>query len=196
MPLRSEWTPGIRPTRSDRRSRPGIRSCSPISSMPGCCASFAIAASESATSCATKSVTPRDCPPTESSRRASPGARSAHIKAPLTSARHGRGMVTRKRLRAVLNALALYVIAALVIGYFGVNAYSGNHGLRAKQDLDQQIAELSDELGRLKSERAGWERRVLLLKPESIDPDMLDERARVLLNYADPRELTLRRKQP
>jgi cell division protein FtsB len=105
-------------------------------------------------------------------------------------------MVTRKRLRTVLNALALYVIAALVIGYFGVNAYSGNHGLRAKQDLDQQIAELSDELGSLKCERAGWERRVLLLKPESIDPDMLDERARVLLNYADPRELTLRRKQP
>jgi len=105
-------------------------------------------------------------------------------------------MVTRKRLRTVLNALALYIIAALVIGYFGVNAYSGNHGLRAKQDLDQQIAELSDELAGLKAERAGWERRVVLLKPESIDPDMLDERARVLLNYADPREMTLRRKQP
>jgi len=51
-------------------------------------------------------------------------------------------MVTRKRFRTVLNALALYSIAALVIGYFGVNAYSGNRGLRAKQDLDQQIAQL------------------------------------------------------
>jgi cell division protein FtsB len=105
-------------------------------------------------------------------------------------------MVTRNRLRAVLNALALYVIAALVIGYFGVNAYSGNHGLRARQDLDQQIAQLTDELTSLKVERANWERRVVLLRPESIDPDMLDERARVLLNYADPRELTLRIKQP
>ena len=105
-------------------------------------------------------------------------------------------MVTRKRLRTVLNALALYTIAALVIGYFGVNAYSGNHGLRARQDLDQQIAELSDELASLKAERATWERRVALLRPRSIDPDMLDERARVLLNYADPRELTLRLKQP
>ena len=55
-------------------------------------------------------------------------------------------MVTRKRFRTVLNALALYTIAALVIGYFGVNAYSGNRGLRAKQDLDQQIAELGAEL--------------------------------------------------
>ena len=105
-------------------------------------------------------------------------------------------MVTRNRFRAVLNALALYTIAALVIGYFGVNAYSGNHGLRARQDLDQQIAQLSDELEGLKAERATWERRVALLRPQSIDPDMLDERARVLLNYADPRELTLRLKQP
>ncbi len=105
-------------------------------------------------------------------------------------------MVTRKRFRTVLNALALYTIAALVIGYFGVNAYSGNHGLRAKQDLDQQIAELTAELDALKAERAQWERRIVLLKPESIDPDMLDERARILLNYADPRELTLRLKQP
>lgn len=105
-------------------------------------------------------------------------------------------MVTRKRFRAVLNALALYTIAALVIGYFGVNAYSGNRGLRAKQDLDQQIAELTAELDALKVEGTSWERRIVLLKPESIDPDMLDERARILLNYADPRELTLRLKQP
>ena len=41
-------------------------------------------------------------------------------------------MVTRKRLRSILSALGLYVMAGLLIGYFGVNAYSGNHGLRAK----------------------------------------------------------------
>jgi cell division protein FtsB len=105
-------------------------------------------------------------------------------------------MVTRRRIRTVLNALALYTIAALVIGYFGVNAYTGNLGLRAQQDLEQQIARLSGELAALKTERARWERRVALLKPESIDPDMLDERARVQLNYAGPRDLTLRLKRP
>jgi cell division protein FtsB len=101
-------------------------------------------------------------------------------------------MVTRKRLRTVLTALALYTIAALVIGYFGVNAYTGNRGLRAKQDLDQQIGQLTGELATLKDERSRWERRVALLKSESLDPDMLDERARALLDYLDPRELTLR----
>jgi cell division protein FtsB len=105
-------------------------------------------------------------------------------------------MVTRKWLRAGVIVLTLYTIAALVIGYFGVNAYSGNRGLRAKQDLDEQIAQLNGELAGLRSERATWERRVLLLRSGSIDPDMLDERARALLNYADPRELTLRLKRP
>jgi cell division protein FtsB len=50
---------------------------------------------------------------------------------------------------------------------------------------------LSGELAELKVERVAWEQRVNLLKSESIDPDMLDERARLVLNYLDPRELTL-----
>jgi cell division protein FtsB len=100
-------------------------------------------------------------------------------------------MVTRRRLRRFLNALALYVIATLLIGYFAVNAYTGEHGLIAKQDLDQEIGQLSAELEAVKGERAVWESRVSLLKPDNIDPDLLDERARALLNYADPRDLTL-----
>jgi cell division protein FtsB len=100
-------------------------------------------------------------------------------------------MVTRKRLRSVLTALGLYVLAALLVGYFGVNAFSGNHGLKAKQDLDQQIAELSSEIAKLKLEHRQWERRIALLKSHGLDPDMLDERARALLDYAHPNDLTL-----
>lgn len=105
-------------------------------------------------------------------------------------------MVSRRKLRTVLSTLGLYVGCALVIGYFGVNAYTGNHGLRAQQDLDQQFAMLNDELGRLKEERAGWQRRVKLLQSSSIDPDTLDERSRAVLNYLDPRDLTLMLKRP
>ena len=101
------------------------------------------------------------------------------------------GMVTRKRLRSILNAFGLYVMAALLIGYFGVNAFSGNRGLKAKQDIDQQMATLSAELARLKLERAQWQRRVALLKADNLDADMLDERARALLDYVDPHDLVL-----
>jgi cell division protein FtsB len=100
-------------------------------------------------------------------------------------------MVTRKRLRSFLTALGLYVLAALLIGYFGVNAFSGNHGLNTKQDIDQQIGSLSTEVAKLQVERKQWERRVALLKARGLDPDMLDERARLLLDYAHPNDLTL-----
>jgi cell division protein FtsB len=100
-------------------------------------------------------------------------------------------MVTRKRLRSFLTALGLYVMAAMLIGYFGVNAYSGNRGLKAQQDIDQQIVSLTAELERLQLEHARWERRVALLQSDKVDPDMLDESARRLLDYSDPSELTL-----
>jgi cell division protein FtsB len=43
----------------------------------------------------------------------------------------------------------------------------------------------------LKAERAVWDRRVALLRSDKIDPDMLDERARALLGYVDPRDAVL-----
>ena len=100
-------------------------------------------------------------------------------------------MVTRKRLRSILNTLALYALAALLIGYFGINAYNGDRGLKAKEDIDRQMATLTAELDHLKAEQAKWERRIALLKSDDLDPDMLDERARILLDYADPHDLTL-----
>lgn len=100
-------------------------------------------------------------------------------------------MVTHRRRRTILTALGLYLLAALFIGYFGVNAFTGNHGLRAQQDLEAQLGEMKGELSRLRAERTLWEHRVSLLRSDRIDPDMLEERARALLDYADPRDVTL-----
>jgi cell division protein FtsB len=100
-------------------------------------------------------------------------------------------MVSHRRRRVVLTVLALYSCAALFIGYFGVNAFTGAHGLRAQADLDREMAVMQQELAGLKAERAVWERRVSLLRSDRIDPDMLDERARALLGLTDPRDVTL-----
>jgi cell division protein FtsB len=100
-------------------------------------------------------------------------------------------MVSHRRRRSILTAIALYFLAALFIAYFGVHAFTGNHGLRAQQQIELDIAQLNQELSRLKSERAGWEQKVSLLRSDRIDPDMLDERARALLDYSDPRDATL-----
>ena len=100
-------------------------------------------------------------------------------------------MVTRRRLRSFLTALCLYAMAGLLIGYFGINAFTGNRGLRARQDIDRQIAELNAEIARTRAEREVWDRRVSLLRSDRIDPDLLDERARAVLNYAHPHEAVM-----
>jgi cell division protein FtsB len=100
-------------------------------------------------------------------------------------------MVTRPRLRSFFTGLGLYLLAAALIGYFGLNAYSGDHGLRAREQMDKQITSLTDQLAQATAERDAWQRRIKLLKSDSVDPDMLDERARQLLDYADAHDLVL-----
>jgi len=104
-------------------------------------------------------------------------------------------MIVRKRLRSILAAVGLYAAAALLIGYFGVNAYTGARGLKANQDLAQQMSALTAELAAVKLERERWEHRVSLLRSDAIDPDLLDERARSMLDYADPHDLVMLRKR-
>jgi cell division protein FtsB len=98
-------------------------------------------------------------------------------------------MVSRARLKSFLTGLALYTMAAALVGYFGVNAYTGKYGLNARLELDQEIVALTSELARLKRERADGEHRISLLRPDRLDPDMLDERARYQLDYANPHDL-------
>ena len=98
-------------------------------------------------------------------------------------------MVSRSRLKSFLTGLALYTMVAGMVGYFGVNAYTGKYGLNARQELDQEIIALTSELARLKRERAEGEQRVSLLRSDRVDPDMLDERARYQLDYVNPHDL-------
>jgi cell division protein FtsB len=98
-------------------------------------------------------------------------------------------MVSRSRLKSFITGVALYTVAAAMVGYFGVNAYTGKYGLNARQELDQEIISLTSELARLKQERTDSEHRVSLLRSDRLDPDMLDERARFQLDYANPHDL-------
>jgi cell division protein FtsB len=100
-------------------------------------------------------------------------------------------MVIRTRSRTILTALGLSLLGGLLIVYFGMHAQSGRRGIKATEDLAIEMRALTEELAKLKSERSDWERRVVLLRPESLDPDMLDERARAMLDYVHPRDLVL-----
>jgi cell division protein FtsB len=69
--------------------------------------------------------------------------------------------------------------------------------LKARADLERRKEVLAGELAGLKEVRERLERDVSLLRPESLDPDMLDERARAILNLANKDDLVmLKRREP
>ena len=89
-----------------------------------------------------------------------------------------------RRLPGISAQLALACLTA----YFAYHAVEGERGLNAWWALRQKIGLADSALATLNSQRAGLEERVAHLRPESLDPDMLEERARVLLNFGRPDE--------
>lgn len=96
-----------------------------------------------------------------------------------------------------VTAFIFPVLALGAAGYFGYHLETGEHGLKARAELEGRKAVLEGELAGLREVRARLERDVALLRPESLDPDMLDERARAILNLAHADDLILlKRRQP
>jgi cell division protein FtsB len=76
------------------------------------------------------------------------------------------------------------VIFATLFGYFGYHLVNGDRGLLAMARLEREVQIANQNLAEAETTRKIWERRVGELRNQSLDADMLDERARALLNYA------------
>lgn len=95
-----------------------------------------------------------------------------------------------------LRAAAVPLACLGLIGYFGYHLYVGERGLDARAQLEARIATLEGELQGLKAVREKLERNVSLLRAEHLDPDMLDERARAILNFAHPDDIVIVEPKP
>lgn len=84
----------------------------------------------------------------------------------------------------ISRSLVVSSIAIGLAGYFGYHAIAGRYGLDARGDLLLREHALRKEVARLESVRSVLLRDTALLADKSVDPDMLDERARVMLRYA------------
>ncbi len=93
-------------------------------------------------------------------------------------------MVTRMRFRRFVVPVALYAVTVAVVSYFSYHAYHGNRGLNAKREYKERIAVLKQEMDQVTTEKTALERRVSLLRTEHVERDLLEERARVILNNA------------
>ena len=83
------------------------------------------------------------------------------------------------------------VLGISLVCYFAYHLFVGDRGLLAWMELTQELRDAKATLSALEIERTTLERRVGLLQPEHLDPDMLDERARATLNLVGPNEVVV-----
>ena len=91
----------------------------------------------------------------------------------------------RLRLRHVVGP----VLGGAALIYAAYHMIHGDRGLLAWRIYEQKVAEARAELEKVSAERQALAAQVMLLHPQSLDKDMLDEWARRLLNYGSPDEI-------
>ncbi len=90
--------------------------------------------------------------------------------------------LTRELRRRSRSAAPQVLLAALTL-YFCYHAIQGKHGILAGTRLERELSQARVLDHRLAAEQSRLEHRVSLLRPDNLDPDMLEERAKALLNY-------------
>ena len=90
-----------------------------------------------------------------------------------------------------LRAMVLPALFLLLVVYFLWNATQGDRGLQAYALRQEQLKSVQADLAKAQADQAGWDRRVSELRNQRLDPDMLDERARAMLNLADPNDVVM-----
>lgn len=92
-------------------------------------------------------------------------------------------MALLREIRRRARQIVPQVLLACTLGYFAYHTIQGERGVLAWLRLEKELRIAQAEAAVLASERARLEHRVRLLRPDSLDPDMLEERARRILNY-------------
>lgn len=89
---------------------------------------------------------------------------------------------------------SLFLLA--LIAYLGVQALTGERGLLSGHERDARLAQREAQLQRLTEQRQDLEIRVRYLRANSLSRDLLEERARAVLGFADPRDYVVRLNAP
>jgi cell division protein FtsB len=99
--------------------------------------------------------------------------------------------------RPVLASIRPYLptaALAFLIFYFGFHAFTGDRGILSSDQRDATLVAKTKELVAVRAQRQDLEMRARLLRDTSLSADLLEERARSLLGFADPRDYVIRLK--
>jgi cell division protein FtsB len=111
-----------------------------------------------------------------------------------TGARDSVGiMEVTRHLRRQARYLLGPAFGLCLSGYFIYHLVEGDRGLGAWLRLTHEIRDAKALAADVRAQRETAEQRAALLRPEHLDPDMLDEQARSSLNMVAPGEIVILR---
>lgn len=93
----------------------------------------------------------------------------------------------KKRISQIFWSL----IGALIVGYFLYHTIQGDRGWFAMLRMQHEVDVAESNLATLQKEREEYQHKTQLLRKESLDPDLLEEKSRELLNYSKPNEIII-----
>ena len=83
------------------------------------------------------------------------------------------------------------VIFLSLVGYFVWNSMQGDRGMKAAELRERDLIAANADLVHAAADVAAWDRRVTALRTNRLDVDVLDERARAMLNLANPNDIVI-----
>jgi cell division protein FtsB len=102
-------------------------------------------------------------------------------------------MIVMRALRKRVGVILGPVIGIALTGYFAYNLVEGDRGLKAWFRLNREIRTATADLQATRAQRAALDLKVSNLRPEHIDPDLLDERIRATLSLVSPDDIVVMR---
>jgi len=100
-------------------------------------------------------------------------------------------MVVLREMRRRAKVLAAPVLGLALTGYFAYHLVEGDRGLRAWLRISQELRTAKANLGEIAAERAALEHRVSHMRPDHVDPDLLDSQVRSTLDLAAPEDIVI-----
>jgi cell division protein FtsB len=82
-----------------------------------------------------------------------------------------------------------------MLAYFGLHAYAGSRGYGHRDQLMAQLDAISKQAAEIETQRVSLETRVVHMRPDNIDPDLLDELARRELFLGHKNEIIVKTSQ-
>lgn len=90
-----------------------------------------------------------------------------------------------------LKHIVFPVVMISLMVYFTYHIFQGQRGIIAWIQLDKKLKEQEAILDTLTKEKDALEKEAYLLRPDSLDLDLLVEKVRHLLNFSHPDELVV-----